>query len=90
MLHVKSQLAPLHVAVPFAGGLHGVHELPQELIEVFDAHAAPHAWKPALHEMPQLVPLQVELPLLGTEHAVHALVPHELTELFDTHALPHR
>jgi hypothetical protein len=43
-LHAKPQLAPLHVAVAFAGGWHGVQELPHVLTEPFEAHADPHAW----------------------------------------------
>lgn len=41
-MHVKSQLVPLQVAVPFAGGAHGVHELPQELMDVLATQALPH------------------------------------------------
>ena len=40
------QLVPLHVAVPFKGAGHGVHEAPQVCTAVFEAQAAPHWWKP--------------------------------------------
>lgn len=38
---VKPQLVPLQVAVPLGGGVQAVHELPQELMLVFDTHWLP-------------------------------------------------
>jgi hypothetical protein len=41
-LHTKPQLAPSHVAVAFAGGVHGAHDAPQESTLVVLAHDEPH------------------------------------------------
>jgi hypothetical protein len=33
---------PSHVAVAFAGGVHGVQNVPQVEVLMFEAHALPH------------------------------------------------
>jgi hypothetical protein len=43
-LQLKPHDEPLQVAVAFAGGVHGVQELPHELVLPLLEHAAPHAW----------------------------------------------
>jgi hypothetical protein len=44
-LQVKSQAVPLQVAVPFAGAVHGVHDVvPQLFGLLLLAQVAPHAW----------------------------------------------
>lgn len=44
-LHVKPQLTPSHVAVPFGGGLHGVQAtLPQLFTSVLTAQPVPQEW----------------------------------------------
>ncbi len=43
-LHVNPQATPSHVAVEFAGGVHGAHAAPQVLVLELSAHAAPHWW----------------------------------------------
>jgi hypothetical protein len=42
-LQVNPHEVPLHVAVPFAGTGHGVHELPHDETLVFGAQFDPHA-----------------------------------------------
>jgi hypothetical protein len=79
---------PSHVAVPFDGVGHGVHEAPHVAMLVFDPQLAPHAWNPASHVNPQLVPSHVAVPFVGMAHATHE-APHEATLMFDAHALPH-
>jgi hypothetical protein len=103
-LHVIPQLVPSHVAVPFVGTGHAVHEvIPQPITLVLGTHAAPH-WcepaghtqlmpdctKPALHVIPQLVPSHVAVPFAGTGHAVHEVIPQLLTLVFETHIPEHR
>jgi hypothetical protein len=44
-LHAKPQLVPLHVAVAFAGAVHGVvHDVPQVAGLLFVWHELPQAW----------------------------------------------
>ncbi len=102
-LQVKPQAVPLHVATPFAGTGHGVHEPPQVATSLFDTHAPLHTCcpaghvrtqvdpigaKPALQVNPQVVPLHVATPFAGTGHGVHEL-PQVATALFDTHVPLH-
>ena len=95
----------MHVAVPFVGTGHAVHELvPQLLTLVFETHVPEHrccpaghiathimplGMKPALHVIPQLVPSHVAVPFVGTGHAVHEVVPQPITLVLSTHAAPH-
>jgi hypothetical protein len=44
VLHVKSQVTPLHVALAFAGAVQGVQLLPQVATLVLLAQALLHAW----------------------------------------------
>jgi hypothetical protein len=48
-LQVMPQVVPLHVATPFAGTGHGVHELPQVATALFDTHVPLHTCCPAGH-----------------------------------------
>jgi hypothetical protein len=80
---------PSHVAEPFAGAAHGVHELPHVAGLVFETHWLPHAWEPGLQATPHDVPLQVATPFAGTGHGVHE-PPQVVTEAFVTHCEPHR
>ncbi len=43
-MHVNPQDTPSHVAVEFAGGEHGVHEVPHELTLVSLTHAPLQLW----------------------------------------------
>ncbi|MBC8133896.1 MAG: hypothetical protein H7X95_13005 [Deltaproteobacteria bacterium] len=40
---VKSQAVPLHVAVAFAGGVHGVQDVPQFAVLVLETQLVPQA-----------------------------------------------
>ena len=88
-MHVTPQVAPLHVAVPVAGAGQAVHEAPQVASALFETHAPPQRWKPALQVAPQAVPLHEGVPLATAGQAVHA-APQVATALFDTHAPPQR
>jgi hypothetical protein len=55
--------------VAFAGGMHAVHDWPQDAGLVFDAQVLPHPWKLAEQLMPHPFPSHVASPLLGTAHA---------------------
>jgi hypothetical protein len=44
LLQVKPHEVPLHVAVPFAGAVHGVHDVPQVAALLLLAQLPPHAW----------------------------------------------
>lgn len=77
-MQTNPHCVPSHVAVAFAGGWHGVHELPQLAGLLFETQAVPHRWKPELHTEPHLVPSQVAVEFAGGTHGVHDVVPHEL------------
>jgi len=64
----------VHAAAAWAGGAaHGVQLLPHELIDVFETHAVPHLWKPALHWQAWLEVLQTFS--LAAVHWVFAAQP---------------
>ena len=56
-LQAMPQLAPSHVAEPFAGAAQGVHEAPQLCTLVSCAQAPPHRCAPLSHEVSTHVPL---------------------------------
>mgnify|MGYP007095798531 CR=1 FL=1 len=56
--HVRPQVEPLHVAVPFAEG-HARHEVPHELTAVLGTHCWPQACSPVGHRH---VPAEQEPP----------------------------
>jgi hypothetical protein len=85
VLQLNAQAVPLHVAVPFDGAVHAVHEFPHVLTDVLSAQAFPQAWNPLLQVNPHDVPLHVAVPLVGAVHAVHE-PPHVFVDEFDTQA----
>jgi hypothetical protein len=60
--HWKLQSVPSHVAVAFAGTMHGEHDAPHVATSVLTAQLDPHAWKPVPHEKPHCVPSHDALP----------------------------
>jgi len=79
-------VVPSHVAEPFDGTEHALHDAPHVATLALDTHAPPQLWNPALQEIPHDVPLQVAEPFAGVEHGVHELVPHVFGSLLLTHA----
>ena len=62
---------PLHVAVPFAGAGHAVHDVaPQLVTALFDTQAVPQRWKPAAQLVPQRPAVQVATEPAGAGHTV--------------------
>ena len=85
-VQVKPHDEPLQVAVALAGGTHGVHDVPQLLVLVFDEQVPLQLWKPVLQVNPHALPSQVALALLGGVHAAHDVAPQLLVLLFDAQA----
>ena len=65
--HVKPH-APLQVAVPLTGAVHGLHVGPHLFTSSSAAHSAPHAWKLVLHVKSQVLFAHVATPLSGVGH----------------------
>jgi len=83
------QLVPSHLAEPFAGIAHGVHDAPHVSGSPLLTHAPLQRWKPALHVDPQLVPSQVADAFGGgAGHGVHD-APHDAMLVFEAQLLPH-
>jgi hypothetical protein len=72
VLQVRPQLTPLQVVAPLPEVGHALHELPQLLTLVFDRHALPQRWKPALQVKSHALPEQLGVALAGVVHAAHA------------------
>lgn len=103
-LQVNPHVVPSHVAVPFMGAVHGIHDVvPQLIVLVFDTHVAPHrcvptaqtqvdpeATNPALQVNPHVVPLHVAVPFAGAMHGVHEVAPQLIVLVFATHIAPHK
>jgi hypothetical protein len=89
-LQVKSQVAPLHVAVALAGGAQGEHDAPQLATAVLLTQALPQRWKPVSQVKSQLTPLHVAVALAGGAHGEHDDAPQEATDVFETHWPPQR
>lgn len=85
---VNPQLPEAQVAVEFAGGVQGVHALPQLVIALSLTQVLPQAWKPALQLSPHATPSQVATPLVLVGQA-EQLVPQEDTLVSGRHWLPH-
>lgn len=73
---VNPHVPKTQVAVEFAGGAQGVHELPQVAVALSLTHALPQAWKPTLQLRPHDTPSQVALPLVVVGQA-EQLLPQE-------------
>ncbi len=87
-MHAKPQETPSQVAVALPGTGHARQEAPQLLVLVFETHAPPQRWNPALHTNPHDEPSHVEVEFAGgAGHGTHD-VPHELTLLLLTHPPP--
>jgi hypothetical protein len=86
-VHVAPQLVPSHVAVPLAGIEHAVQLEPHVAVDMFDTHAPPQLWKPALQVKPHVVPSQVAVAFEGAVHGVQ-LEPHAMIEVFETQEPP--
>ena len=70
----KSQVVPLHVAVPPDGSGQWVHELvPQDDVLALLTHSLLQAWKPARQRDPQTFPSQVASALFGDGQGIHEL-----------------
>jgi hypothetical protein len=50
------QRAATQVAVPLSGAGHGLHEVPHDVVAVFDAQMVPQAWVPTGHMNAQRPP----------------------------------
>lgn len=87
---MKSHDTPLQVAVAFAGGVHGLHEVaPHELVELLSTHWVPHLWKPGLQTKSHAMPVQIAVELGGGVHGVQ-LEPQLAIWLLSLHSLPQR
>jgi len=89
-VQVNPHDVPLQVAVAFAGGTHGVHDVPQVLVLEFEEQVPLQLWKPLLQAKPHEVPSQVAVALVGAEHAVHDVAPQLLVLPFEAQAPLHR
>ena len=87
-MQLNPHAVPLHVAVAFAGGMQGLHEVPHELVLLLLTHASPQRWKPGLQVNPHAVPSHVAVALAGGAHGAQ-LFPQVFTLLFGAHAPPH-
>ncbi len=89
-MHLKPQLTPSHVAVAFAGGVHGVHEAPHVAGLELLTHVLLQAWSPALHENLQ-APLSQRTCPFATAAQAFVQLPQWLGEVArSAHWLPHR
>jgi hypothetical protein len=61
----------LHVAVAFAGGTQGVHEVPHDAVLRLSEQTPLQLWLVALQAYPQAVPLHVAVALTGGTQGVH-------------------
>ena len=77
----------VHVAVAFAGTVHGVQLEPHVATAVFETHEPPQLWNPVLQVVPQLVPSQVAVPVVLPRQAVQ-LDPQLAMAVFDTQVPP--
>ena len=76
----------MQLIVLFAGPAgHGLHELPQLLTSVFETHALPQRWKPALQVKPQAPPVQTGTALVTVGQLAHD-APHWVMLASETHA----
>ncbi len=92
-LHAKSHVVPSHVAVAFAGTMHGEQDVPHDVTLVLFAHELPvpppHKWNPVLHVKPHDVPSHVGVALGGVGHG-EQLRPQKFRSRFETQLPPHR
>jgi hypothetical protein len=88
LAQVKAHEPAEHVAAPFVGAGHFLHDGPHD-----DALSATHSpeqeWNPELHAVPHLPPLHVAVPFFGTGH--FASHPPQCSSSVDvsTHDRPH-
>ena len=67
----STQLALLHVPVPFGNAVVQLFVGEPQAVSVSASHEAPLAWKPVLQAIPQLPAAQVADPFEGTAHGEH-------------------
>jgi hypothetical protein len=61
----------MQAAPPPSAGLHGVHDVPHESVDVLDLHSVPQRWKPVLQVSLHSVPSQVVAPFGEVGHTTH-------------------